>query len=327
MEKYNMEIENNDEYNNQNQESLIEEIENSYKNVGFFRRVFSWRDILDNIIQKIRQSKTTSPDMLKFEDQKNQLKKLEEEKQFLHKENIILEEKLSAMKEDISDKTSKLLSIFEKSPGTQGKIGELRLEVLLDEYFDGEGKELWTKNLKIGNEVVEFAIRKTHDSDKWIPIDSKVLLPTVDPDKTIIVDNSYISRLNTQVNKVKKYIGKKNTEDFALLVLQEDWLYKKINDEFPEKIKEWNDQKVFISSPSMFIQFTNTISYLAHLITISKNTEKIKKNILLIENHISKFYKATKDSVEKLTAAFDIHLKNIESNIKKLDKLDDGKEE
>ena len=310
-----------------NSNELNKELINEYEKLGFFKRIFGWKYIIKSIFQKVDLFNKNQ--ILLFDENPSEIKelnskvsKLKVDLEITKSEKQRLESDLINVTENIQQKTEKLLSIFDSSLSNQGKFGEIKIENILRNFFENDN--LWTKNLRVGEGVVEFGLKTSSNDKKWIPVDSKVLLKKsgyLDNEEDGI-NNDYISRLSVEVKKVKKYINHNNTREYAILVLQNEHIYLELFKKFSPKIVQWNAENVFIVSPNMFIQFINAISNLSNMMEKVENSKQIIEKIKLIEKHIKSFFKASKESVDKIQIAFNTHLKNIEKNIDEMGKIE-----
>lgn len=214
--------------------------------------------------------------------------------------------------------TSELLNIFNKSPATKGKLGEIRLEEIIKNSIEDE--RLYTKNLKVEKGNVEFGIKTTLESIKWVPVDSKV----VEPDKTAngewIIDDKYALNVEKRAKEIAtKYVNKRVTESYGILVIQNDFIYDELirNTNILDRLINLN---VYLSSPNNFLQFIKTIDKLSGDLKLVNEITKFKLDIGKIIKPINYFYKNVKDSVDKLNIAFNTHLLDIDNNVKIIEK-------
>lgn len=206
----------------------------------------------------------------KINSQEDMIKSLQEKLMFRQSE-------MDKLKKDIHDRLGTLNKIektfFGKS-GNKGKgeLGEMQLKTMLQK--SGLDDDYWIENLIVGSSQVEFAIRSGED-EKWIPVDSKVLDTDHNEDGTIVLDEQYRQRVSVQAKNITKYLGKKNTAEYGLLVLQNDSIYLKLYEMYPLFFQETIQKyKIYICSPSSFIQFAWSIS---HILDIYKRVHKDEK--------------------------------------------------
>jgi len=274
-----------------------------------------------------------------FETYKNKYENLDHkkhdiEKQLFTKESELknLREKLldhkndtENMKRNILEKLTPLKRInetFFAKAGNKGKgmLGEKQLNNILEK--SGIPPEFWVKNLVVGNDsknIVEFAIKV--DKNKWIPIDSKVLDTDINESNEIVIDSKYETRVKEEAKKISKYLNKSNTGPYGMLVLQSDDIYLKLMDEFPNLFHEVIDKyKIHIASPSSFIQFAWSISYILNIYQKINKDEKIYDQMIQLIQTMEKLGKKLYSTYKEFTIAMDTHYPTFEKRYQKLTK-------
>lgn len=231
-----------------------------------------------------------------------------------------LQDKIFEEQKVANSGTKELLNIFKKTTGAAGKIAELRLEDLISKTAIDTNN--WTNNLTVGSETVEFAIRAEFDKDKWVPVDSKLTGAFLEGEE-IIVDEKLIKSVKTQSKKVTKYLGKKNTTQFGIMVLQSDLIYNEIYEHYPETLtNSIIENHVFIMSPSAFVQFSTAINKLAETFDKANKASQISAQLNVVIGHINKMSKAWEEAYKKLEIINNTHMPNIASSAKRVETLD-----
>lgn len=239
---------------------------------------------------------------------------------------IQLEEKNSEnniIKNDIRDQLKtigKIERTFFASTGNKGKgeLGERQVKTILEKA--GIENDMWVENLQVGNSTVEFAIQSGIEG-KFIPVDSKVLDAKYDNDGNIIIDNDYKTKVKTQVKEVAKYLGKKHTTEYGILVLQSDQIYMSLFEEFPSFFEEMiREFKININSPSSFLQNAWSISHLIEIYKKVHNDEKIYEEMVSALDSVSKFAVKLNAVHEAFNVAMDTHYPTIRNKQKNLTK-------
>ncbi|CAM9135368.1 DNA recombination protein RmuC [Mycoplasma todarodis] len=234
---------------------------------------------------------------------------------------------LDYYKKQINEKLvplNKIEKTFFASSGNKGKgeLGELQLKTLLQK--SGLDNNIWVENLTVGKNVVEFAIQSGNEDEKWIPIDSKVLETEIDPDTNkIIVDQKYKNKVLSQVKLITKYLGKSNTADYGLLVLQNDEIYMELYNEFPSFFKEViEEHKIYITSPSSFVQITWSIANIIKIYERVHKDEMIYDQMVSILESVNKFSNKLAATHKEFNIAMTTHYPTIQkkqnSLVKKL---------
>lgn len=237
------------------------------------------------------------------------------------------------LKNEISrklDPLGKIEKTFFASSGNKGKgeLGERQLKTWLEK--SGLAEDMWTENLVVGSTQVEFAI-KANINEKWIPVDSKVLDPEFDENGNFIINDKYKGNVQTQVKEVAKYLSKQNTADYGLLVLQNDNIYIKLFDEYPVFFEQMiKDYKIYICSPSTFIQFAWTMANILEIYKKINKDEKLFDDMVDVLNTVNKLSRSLADTHKSFNIAMDKHygtLKNRQNAlVKKMKKEDKIKE-
>ena len=318
--------------------NIIEQaVQESTKDISFFKRLFAWENQKELIATRISSNEMLINLLSKDEEEtdKSSIDKLNELiEQANAKANIKTEEllkaesrikeaerkydelisKLSITNEEIADKTKALWNVFAKSSGGAGAVGELRLKSELIKYFGEEDKGLWIENLAVGSDNVEFAFKSSRDS-KWIPVDSKLLQPETDSEGKFIIDSKYLTRIGTEVTKFKKYLSKKETENFGVLVLPSIEVMEKAYSIDPSKFSSWMNEGVVVASPLTFIQFAEIIALQADALNKRKQMKEIIKPLELVIRHSNIFYNNVEKSVELINRSFETNLKDMKNNL------------
>ena len=281
-----------------------------------------WKNRCANIEKDLVRQKTNlknSED--KFSENENALQSLKEK---FEKSETILREKRDEnrrLQNEISDKLNPIAKIektfFDKS-GSKGvgELGELQLKVLLEK--SGLREDFWTENLLVNNKNVEFAM-KSGKEGKYIPIDSKVITPELDEDQKPVIDKNYIAKIKTQAREMTKYLGKHNTESYGVLVLQSDNIYMNIYEMSPSLFRDViNDHKVYVASPSSFIQMAWSISEIVDIYERVKNDEKIYDQMISALNSVTKFANAMQATHKNFNVAMNSHFPALENKHSKL---------
>lgn len=275
------------------------------------------------------------------------LASINEEKINIDKKSLVSEQRINELQEKLAnsknfheqlrteiskklDPLGKIEKTFFASSGNKGKgeLGERQLKTWLDK--SGLAADMWTENLVVGSTQVEFAI-KANVNEKWIPVDSKVLDPDFDENGNFVVNDSYKNKVQTQVKEVAKYLGKQNTADYGLLVLQNDNIYIKLFDEYPVFFEQMiKDYKIYICSPSTFIQFAWTMANILEIYRKINKDEKLFDEVVDVLVTVNKLSKSLADTHKSFNIAMDKHYptlsKRQDALVKKMKKEDKIKE-
>lgn len=329
---------------------LIDEKQKFYsENLNYKKDLEQKNNDLNNLKDKITEIKeklareseklnSTTSENAKILAEKNQIQKtldkLKNENNDLINEKDSLSinlndklENLNLLKNEISNKLDPLKTIkdtfFAHNKGL-GILGEMKLKNSL--IKSGIDKDLWVENLMIGKEQVEFAFKSGVDDNKYIPVDSKVIQYTENEENQIVITPDYLTKIRTQSKKISKYLNKKNTTNYGIMVLQSDELYLRLFNDNPELFyNSINENHIYIFGTSSFIQFAIFMQY---IIDISKKLETVKSNFKLIEEYINitnKFHKSSSEGYKHLHTAFKTHWNAIEKKANVVNELVNNK--
>lgn len=255
------------------------------------------------LIQKEEENKNLNSDLVKEKDKSiDLLNKLDNFKKSL---------------ESSSEATRNLTNIFNKQPAKRGKIAELRLRDIIINTINDD--KLYTENLKIGNNIVEFGLKSNINSNNWIPVDSKLIEPKIDINNNLILDDNYKKEIIKRAKDIsKKYVGTKITENYGILVVQNDFIFTEVvqDNNFTNELQKL---KIYISSPSTFIQFINTIDKISFDLKLVDEIDKFKEELEAIISPIRNFVKNSKEGIAKINKAFEKNLISIENKIPKIE--------
>ncbi len=314
------------ESDKENNEKLLEERKIRNEDLKKEKENFELKfKILEKDNQKIKNEKEKI--FQKFENEKeNHLKEFTNKKNLeneISKLSIKLNKTESYKKELLEiDKKLTPLDKIEKTffgiSGNKGKgnLAEKQLEQILKSIDLPEN--FWTKNLVVGSKQVEFAIKADFE-EKWIPIDSKLIEHEVDEENKIIINDKFKNKVIQQVKNITKYLNKKNTSTYGVLVLQNDEIYMKLFDIFPSLFKQMiKNYKIYIFSPSSFVQFSWSIAQILEIYKKVDQKEKLYKEIMSLVDTITKFGTSVKDAYKSLKIAVNTHYEIFEKKQNKL---------
>ncbi len=260
-------------------------------------------------------------------------KTAEKDREELIKKNMLIDQlndsivkeknRLDNLNKDINEKLAPLKRIqktFFAEAGNKGKgeLGEMQVKSILEK--SGLEKNLWTENLLVSGKSVEFAI-KSGPNDKWIPVDSKVLDTEVDENNKVIINKDYPSRVKTQAKEITKYLSKSNTADYGLLVLQSDAIYMELFESEPLLFQEMiQKHKIYVCSPSSFVQFAWSVSHILDIYEKVHNDEKIYDQMVEALTTITKLSSSLVKVHKDFNVAMNTHYPTLQARQTKLQK-------
>lgn len=199
----------------------------------------------------------------------------------------------------------------------RGVIGEIHLEMLLDQYL---ASDQFLKNAQVkegSQERVEFAIKLHHHDaqNEWLlPVDVK--FPREDYDRlTHAVEINDIQGIadagKALENQIKldaktihdKYISPPRTTDFAILFLPTEGLYAEAMRR-PGLFESINrDYGVMLTGPSTFTALLNSLQMGFRAVAIAKRSTEVWKLLGAVQNEFSKYGKVVETLGKQLDTA------------------------
>ena len=265
---------------------------------------------------------------LKFENENVNLEKQKKDLSIQQFEKKITEfkEKINNFKilSKIDEKLIPLIKIEKTFFGKSGNKGKANLaEKHLEEILTSVNlpKSFWTKNLVVDKNQVEFAF-KSGEKEKWIPIDSKIIEHESDEKNKIIINDKYKNNVMTQAKNVSKYLNKSNTASYGVLVLQNDNIYMDLFEKYPSLFKEVIEKfKIYVCSPSSFVQFAWSLSHIIKLSEKFNMNEKLYNEINSLAKTATHLAVSVKEAYVSLNKAVDKHFPSLEKKQNKIQKL------
>lgn len=272
-------------------------------------------------ISLVERNKRAEADLREWDIKNGEFSKTYSELKAKLDESQKSKENLNQLMSSSFETLRKIDKTFFGASGNKGKgnLGELQLAALLEK--SGLGDDFYTTNLMVGQNVVEFAIRSDGEEKKWIPVDSKVLDVEFDEENRIIINDAYLAKVATQAKEVSKYLGKTNTADYGLLVLQSDVIYLDMFHFKPEFFQRMiTENKVYITSPSSFIQFAWSVSKIIDIFKKVHSDEKIYTQMSELIDTVRKLGINLQKTQKTFNIAMDTHYQTFEKRTVALEK-------
>ncbi len=224
----------------------------------------------------------------------------------------------------------------------RGSIGEIQLEMLLEQILAPDQYEANVKTKENSSDLVEFAIKLPgrDDSGKqvWLPVDAKfpkdIYEQLIDAYDIGDVDTVKVAQKNmtTTIKKMakdisEKYIDPPNTTDFGIMFLPFEGIYAEVvrNASLLETIQK--DYKIIITGPSTLAAILNSLQMGFKTLAIQKRSGEVWQVLGAVKKEFGNFSgmmeKAQKniqtglnqldDVLGKRTRAIQRKLKNVET--------------
>ncbi len=292
-----------------------------------------------NFSNNIKEIRSTVEEKLKFmqEDNTKQLDKMREtvdEKlqktlnerlsqsfETVSKQLLAVQNGLGEMKNIATDVggLKKVLSNIK----IRGSIGEIQLEMLLEQILAPDQYKANVKTKENSLELVEFAIKlpgqDNSDNPVWLPVDAKfpkdIYEQLIDAYEDGDTNKVQIAQKNMTVTIKKmakdintKYIDPPNTTDFGIMFLPFESIYAEIvrNSSLLEMIQK--EYKIIITGPSTLAAILNSLQMGFRTLAIQKRSSEVWKVLGDIKKEFGKFG----DIMEKAQ-------KNIQTGLYQLD--------
>lgn len=300
-------------------ESLENKIDELNQSIGKWKQ--KYQDVENQLILSKNKINDLQQDISKKDGQNNELlkniTKLETKQHDLDKTNKELWNKISNQLKPLE----RIETTFFGSSGNKGigELGEMQLKTWLDKF--GVDRNVWIENLQIedasGIGQVEFAMRSSFENDKWIPVDSKVIQAKRDENNDVDIED-YAKKVKDRAKEIHdKYLGKKNTTNYGILVMHSNEIYDKFVSKKAEIVTAISQsQNVMIISPTLFIQCALLLSYWLGLYKNIEKAANLCNDINDLMRSIRYFNEQIEGIKDSFRIAYDKHYKHIDEKYK-----------
>jgi len=186
----------------------------------------------------------------------------------------------------------------------RGSIGEIQLEMLLEQILAPDQYDANVKTKKSSSDLVEFAIKLPgrDDSGKnvWLPVDAKFpkdiyeqlidAYEVGDTEKVKIAQKNMVNTIKKMAKDIgDKYLDPPNTTDFGIMFLPFEGIYAEIvrNAALLETIQR--DYKIIITGPSTLAAILNSLQMGFRTLAIQKRSSEVWKVLGAVKTEFSKF--------------------------------------
>lgn len=208
---------------------------------------------------------------------------------------------------------------------TRGGIGEIQLEMLLEQILAPDQYEANVQTKQGSSDVVEFAIklpgRDDHGNPVWLPIDAKFpkdvyekLLDAYDKGETSEIEAAR-KGLESTVKKMakdisEKYVDPPNTTDFAILFLPFEGMYAEVVRSAALLEDLQRNHKIIVTGPTTLAAILNSLQMGFKTLAIEKRSSEVWQIL-----------GAVKTEFEKFGGLMDRAQKNIQTGLNQLDEV------
>lgn len=223
----------------------------------------------------------------------------------------------------------------------RGSIGEVQLEMLLEQILAPEQYEANVKTRKGSDALVEFAIKLPGKDDSgkcvYLPLDAKFpkdayeqLLEAYDKGDTKEVENASKNMEQTIKNMAKdihdKYLDPPYTTDFGIMFLPFEAIYGEVVRRASLLEQHQKEYKVIVTGPTTLAAILNSLQMGFRTLAIQKRSSEVWKVLGAVKTEFEKFggmlekaqknIQSANNQIEEVmgrrTRAIQRHLRNIE---------------
>jgi len=227
----------------------------------------------------------------------------------------------------------------------RGGIGEVQLEMLLEQILAPDQYEANVKTKKGSSAVVEFAIKlpgKTHDNTPvWLPVDAKFpkdiyeKLQDAHDDGQLEKIQFAQRELESTIKKMAKdihdkYIDPPNTTDFGILFLPFEGIYAEVVRKASLLDTLQRDYKIIVTGPTTLAAILNSLQMGFKTLAIQKRSSEVWNVLGAVKNEFENFggmmQKAQKNiqvGLNQLDDVMGVRTRAIQRKLKDVTILDD----
>lgn len=208
---------------------------------------------------------------------------------------------------------------------TRGGIGEIQLEMLLEQILAPDQYQANVQTKQGSSDVVEFAIklpgRDDNGQNVWLPVDAKfpkdVYEKLLDAYETGEVNEIEAARkgLENTIKKMakdisEKYVDPPNTTDFAILFLPFEGIYAEVVRKAALLEDLQRNHKIIVTGPTTLAAILNSLQMGFKTLAIQKRSSEVWQIL-----------GAVKTEFEKFGGLMDKAQKNIQTGLNQLDEV------
>jgi DNA recombination protein RmuC len=208
---------------------------------------------------------------------------------------------------------------------TRGGIGEIQLEMLLEQILAPDQYQANVQTKQGSSDVVEFAIklpgRDDNGQNVWLPVDAKfpkdVYEKLLDAYETGEVNEIEAARkgLESTIKKMakdisEKYVDPPNTTDFAILFLPFEGIYAEVVRKAALLEDLQRNHKIIVTGPTTLAAILNSLQMGFKTLAIQKRSSEVWQIL-----------GAVKTEFEKFGGLMDKAQKNIQTGLNQLDEV------
>ena len=189
---------------------------------------------------------------------------------------------------------------------TRGGIGEIQLEMLLEQILAPDQYQANVQTKQGSSDVVEFAIKLPGRDDNgqhvWLPVDAKfpkdVYEKLLDAYETGEVNEIEAARkgLESTIKKMakdisEKYVDPPNTTDFAILFLPFEGIYAEVVRKAALLEDLQRNHKIIVTGPTTLAAILNSLQMGFKTLAIQKRSSEVWQILGAVKTEFEKYYK------------------------------------
>ena len=228
---------------------------------------------------------------------------------------------------------------------TRGILGEIQLGAILEEILSPEQYDTNVATRPGSADRVEYAVKLpgTGDTPVYLPIDAKFPGDTYaalmdaydagDPNAIAAAAAALTTRLKQEAKDVAtKYVAPPATTDFAIIFLPFEGLYAEaVNRGMVEELQK--RYKVNLAGPSTMAALLNSLQMGFRTLAIEKRSSEVWEILRSVRTEFDKFgevLEASQRHLQQVSGDLDqlvgVRTRQIQSKLKNVEKLEDGKQ-
>lgn len=271
---------------------------NSTQKEKFGQMEIKQNELIQNTEKKLEQMRETVDEKL----QKTLNERLSQSFETVGKQLQAVQEGLGEMKNLAQDVggLKKVLSNVK----TRGGVGEVQLEMLLEQILAPEQYEANVKTKKGSNDSVEFAIklpgRDENQSSIYLPVDAKFpkdayehmlnAYDTSDTKQIEIASRAFDNAVKSMAKDIcEKYLDPPNTTDFGIMFLPFESIYAEVVRK-PSLLEDLQrNYKIVVTGPTTLAAILNSLQMGFRTLAIQKRSSEVWKVLGAVKKEFENF--------------------------------------
>ncbi len=228
----------------------------------------------------------------------------------------------------------------------RGGIGEVQLQMLLEQILAPDQYEANVKPNPARAEIVEFAIKLPGRGDSgqhvWLPIDAKFpkeiyeqlqdAYDTADPDKISAAQRIFDNGIKKMARDIsEKYLAPPHTTDFGIMFLPFEGIYAEVVRKASLLEELQRNHKIIVTGPTTLAAILNSLQMGFRTLAIQKRSSEVWEVLGAVKTEFGKFgdmmQKAQKNiqtGLNQLDDVMGVRTRAIERKLRDVEALDEA---